>query len=98
MSRDKLQASEESKKMLRAELVTLNDELKQSNEKNEKYLIQIKEFMDKEKKFEAEKEEYIQVSQYCFVFQNFNMRLRVLVGLKQLKCVFLAHYEMSLST
>lgn len=62
MSRDKLQASEQCKEMLRAQLVALTDELKESNNKNEQITTQIKDLIEKEKQFQAEKLELSQVN------------------------------------
>ncbi len=62
MSRDKLQASEQCKEMLRAQLLALTDELKESNNKNEQITTQIKDLIEKEKQFQAEKLELSQVN------------------------------------
>jgi hypothetical protein len=70
MSRDKLQASEQCKEMLRAQLVALTDELKESNCKNEKITAQIMDFIEKEKKNETEKEELSQVSEKKIKFNS----------------------------
>ena len=61
MSRDKLQASEQCKEMLRAQLVVLTDELNEAHTKTENYLAQIKDFADKEKRMDMEREEFSQV-------------------------------------
>lgn len=57
MSRDKLHASEQCKEMLRDQLVTLTNELNESNNQNEKYSNQIRDYQAQEKNFELEGEE-----------------------------------------
>jgi archaellum component FlaC len=58
MSRDKLQASEQCKEMLRAQLVTLTNELNESNTQTEKYLNQVRDYQAREKSFELEGEKH----------------------------------------